>query len=41
MQIVYATSIYAYVKTQKATFEFILAMIFNFSSFLKWLSLFN
>ena len=29
-----ATSIYAYIKTQKATFEFILTMNFNFSSFL-------
>ena len=39
MQIVQATSIYAYmyIKTQKVTFEFILAMNFNFSSFLTWL----
>ena len=41
MQIVKATSIYSYIKTQKATFEFILAMNFNFSSFLTWLSLFD
>ena len=41
MQIVKATSIYAYIKTQKVTFEFILAMNFNFSSFLTWLSLFD
>ena len=33
MQIVYATSTYAYIKTQKVTFEFILAMSFYFSSF--------
>ena len=39
MQIVSATSIYAYIKTQKVTFEFILAVNFNFSSFLTWLSL--
>ena len=31
---------YAYFKTQKVTFEFILAMNFNFNSFLTWLSLF-
>ena len=31
MQIVKGTSIYAYIKTQKVTFEFILAMNFNFS----------
>ena len=41
MQIVVAKSIYAYIKTQKATFEFILDMNFNFSSFLTWLSLFD
>ena len=43
MQIVYATSIYAYmyIKTQKVTFKFILVMNLNFSSFLTWLSLFN
>ena len=41
MQIVLATSIYEYIKTQKVTFEFILAMNFNFSSFLTWLSLFD
>ena len=31
MQIVSATSIYAYIQTQKVTFEFILAVNFNFS----------
>ena len=41
MQIVSAISIYAYIKTQNVTFEFILAMNFNFSSFLTWLSLFD
>ena len=41
MQIVKATSIYAYIKTKKVTFEFILAMNFNFSSFLTRLSLFD
>ena len=41
MQIVSVTSIYAYIKTQWVTFEFILAMNFNFSSFLIWLSLFD
>ena len=33
--------IYLYIKTQKVTFEYILAMNFNFSSFLTWLSLFE
>ena len=41
MQNVKAASIYAYIKTQKVTFEFILAMNFNFSSFLIWLSIFD
>ena len=41
MQIVLATSIYAYIKTQNVTFEFILAMKFNFSSFLTWLLVFD
>ena len=41
MQIVQAKSIYAYIKTQKVTFEFILAMNFNFNPFLTWLSLFD
>ena len=41
MRIVKATSIYAYTKTQKVTFEFIIAMNFNFSSFLAWFSLFD
>ena len=41
MQIVLATSIYAFIETQKVTFKFILVMNFNFSSFLTWLSLFD
>ena len=41
MQIVKATSMYACIKTQKVNFEFILALNFNFSSFLIWLSLFD
>ena len=41
MQSVKATSIYAYIKSQKITFEFSLAMKYNFSSFLTWFSLFD
>ena len=33
MQIVKATSIYAYIKTKKVTFKFMLAMKINFSTF--------
>ena len=33
MQIVLVTSIYAYIRTQKVTFKFILGMNFNFRSF--------
>ena len=38
MQIVLATSIGAYIKTQMVLFEFILAMKFDFGSFLTWLT---
>ena len=41
MQMVETTSIYASTKTQKVTFEFFLAMKFNYSSFLALLSLFD
>ena len=41
MQIVLATSIYSYIKIQKVTFEFILAMNFNFSLYLTWLLSFD
>ena len=39
MQFVQVSSIYAYIKTQKVTFKFILVMNFSFSSFLTWLLL--
>ena len=38
MQIVSATSIGAYIKTQMVLFEFILAMKCDFGSFLTWLT---